>query len=47
MDGRYLDSIWEVEEPFNAPMGFSVQERTRKIWVADTGSNVVQRFSLR
>ncbi len=47
MDGRYLDSIWEVEEPFNGPMGFSVQEHTRKVWVADTGSNVVQRFSLR
>jgi hypothetical protein len=47
MDGRYIDSIWEVEEPFNAPMGFTVMEHTRKVWIADTGSDVVQRFSLR
>jgi DNA-binding beta-propeller fold protein YncE len=46
-DGRYIDSIWEANDLFVEPMGFSVQERTRKIWVADTGNDAVQRFSLR
>jgi DNA-binding beta-propeller fold protein YncE len=46
-DGRYLDSIWEVEEPMNGPMGLSVESGTRKIWIADTGSNAIQRFTLR
>jgi DNA-binding beta-propeller fold protein YncE len=46
-DGRYLDSIWEADELFNGPMGFSVQEQSRKVWIADTGNNTVQRFSLR
>ena len=42
-----LDSIWTAEVPFNGPMGFSVKERTRNIWIADTGNNIVQRFALR
>jgi tripartite motif-containing protein 71 len=46
-DGRYLDSIWEAEEPFDGPMGFSVKEATREVWVADTNNNSIQRFLLR
>jgi hypothetical protein len=46
-DGRYIDSIWEAVDLFVEPMGFSVQEHTRKVWIADTGNNAVQRFSLR
>jgi hypothetical protein len=45
--GDYVDSIWEAEEPFLFPMGFAVRPRTREVWVADTGNNIVQRFSLR
>jgi DNA-binding beta-propeller fold protein YncE len=46
-DGRYIDSIWGADDLFVEPMGFSVQEHTRKVWIADTGNDAVQRFSLR
>ena len=46
-DGRYLDSIWEADQEFSSPMGFSVKEKARDVWVADTGNNTIQRFSLR
>lgn len=46
-DGRYLDSIWTAKEPFNGPMGFSVREKARNVWIADTGNNIIQRFTLR
>jgi DNA-binding beta-propeller fold protein YncE len=46
-DGEYVDSVWEAEVPFLAPMGFAVKPRSRKVWVADTENNIVQRFSLR
>lgn len=45
--GDYVDSIWEAEEPFLSPMGFAIKPRTREVWVADTGNDIVQRFSLR
>jgi tripartite motif-containing protein 71 len=46
-DGRYLDSVWEADQPFNGPMGFSIREESREVWVADTANNIIQRFSLR
>lgn len=45
--GRYLDSLWEGDRPFKEPRGFTVQSGTREVWVADTGNDVVQRFTLR
>ena len=46
-DGRYLDSIWESAKIFSSPMGFSIQEKERNIWLADTGNNIIQKFTLR
>jgi hypothetical protein len=47
VDGRYLDSIWEANREFSGPMGFSIKEEARDVWVADTGNNIIQRFTLR
>ncbi len=45
--GEYIDSIREAKELFLSPMGLAVKPGTREVWVADTGNNIVQRFSLR
>lgn len=46
-EGRYLDSIWEVREPLNRPEGFSIETVKRQLYIADTGNDIVQIFTLR
>jgi DNA-binding beta-propeller fold protein YncE len=45
--GRYLDSVWEVKETLNEPRGMSIEPVRREIYIADTGNNIVQIFTLR
>jgi len=46
-DGRFLSALGGAARPFNAPRGLALEEDRGDYAVADTGNNIVQKFTLR
>jgi DNA-binding beta-propeller fold protein YncE len=46
-EGRYLTGIHGAASAFAKPRGISIQEDRGEIAVADTGNNIVQKFTIR
>jgi DNA-binding beta-propeller fold protein YncE len=46
-EGRYLSAVRGAERPFASPGGFALREGSDQFVVADTGNNLVQKFTLR
>lgn len=47
LDGRFLAALRAAERPFSGPLGFAVNPDRDEFLVADTGNNIVQKFTLR